>query len=147
MLPMAERTRVVSMRAGNKEYDVRIDRQSEWGNRHHMKNDTMAERLRVIHEYGIDLWTAIYDGRITLSQLDALYGKRLGCWCSPKPCHGDELVKAVIWAHNTLEKWRKIEATYARRRKRAKTLKKKTVNISIQQHARDIVNDLRCGRY
>lgn len=145
---MAEKTRVVSMRGGNKEYDVRIDRETSWGNRHHMRNETAAERDRVIHEYGVDLWTAIYNGEITLSQLDALYGKRLGCWCSPKPCHGDELRKAVIWAHQTLEKWRKIKATYKRR----KLAKKKSVNKSIKpkiDHSkiRDVIDDLRCGRY
>lgn len=157
MLPMAEKTRVVSMRNGNKEYDVRIDRQSVWGNRHHMRNDTAAERDRVIHEYGIDLWTAIYSGVITLSQLDALYGKRLGCWCHPKPCHGDELAKAVIWAHKTLEKWKRIEATYKRRKrmkKQSKTACRKTVNkeqeykyIKDPDKARSVLDDLRCGRY
>ena len=150
MLPMAEQTRVVSMRGGNKEYDVRIDRQSMWGNRHHMKNESKQERDRVIFDYGVDLWKAIYDGDITLSQLDALYGKRLGCWCHPKPCHGDELVKAVIWAHKTLEKWRRIEATYARRKRRAKTAKKKTVNKQYKldpTKMRSVIDDLRCGRY
>jgi len=150
MLPMAEQTRVVSMRNGNKEFDVRIDRGTMWGNRHHMKNESAKERDRVIFDYGVDLWTAIYNGDITLSQLDALYGKRLGCWCHPKPCHGDELVKAVIWAHKTLEKWRRIEATYARRKQRAKTAKKKTVNKQYKldpTKMRSVIDDLRCGRY
>lgn len=143
MLPMAEKTRVVSMRNGNKEYDVRIDRETRWGNRHYMRNESQQERARVIYDYGVDLWTAIYAGDITLSDLDALYGKRLGCWCHPKPCHGDEIVKAVIWAHETLEKWRRIEAKYARK----KTARKKTVNEQKAKQIRSVIDDLRCGRY
>jgi uncharacterized protein DUF4326 len=27
--------------------------------------------------------------------LSTLRGKRLGCWCHPKPCHGDILVKIL----------------------------------------------------
>ncbi|QYW03369.1 hypothetical protein pEaSNUABM34_00067 [Erwinia phage pEa_SNUABM_34] len=117
MLPFAPRTLVVSMRNGNKEFDVRIDRESMWGNKFYMKNESKEERARVIYEYGVWLWTKIYNGDITLSQLDALYGKRLGCWCSPKPCHGDELRKAVEWAHATICKWERISRTYARRKK------------------------------
>lgn len=130
MLPFAPRTRVVSMRNGNKEFDVRIDRETMWGNKFYMKNESKEERARVIHEYGVWLWTKIYTGDITLSQLDALYGKRLGCWCHPKPCHGDELMKAVEWAHATICKWEKIKRTYARRKKNAnrKTKKVKSPN-------------------
>lgn len=29
------------------------------------------------------------------AQLPTLYGKRLGCWCLPEPCHGMVLVKLV----------------------------------------------------
>jgi hypothetical protein len=34
-----------------------------------------------------------------MARLGELQGKRLGCWCKPKPCHGDVLVKLV-------EEWR-----------------------------------------
>ncbi len=30
-----------------------------------------------------------------LSRIDELQGKRLGCWCKPKACHGDVLVKLL----------------------------------------------------
>ncbi len=30
-----------------------------------------------------------------LASLSELKGRTLGCWCSPKPCHGDVLVKLV----------------------------------------------------
>lgn len=129
MLPLAQKTIVVSMRNNNKEYDVRIDRQSRWGNDHHMKDDSLAERNRVCDEYGIDLWLAIFDGRITLDDLDALYGKRLGCWCKPLRCHGDELQQAVEWAHELICKYERIKATYRRRRRASiKTKSRKKVS-------------------
>lgn len=35
------------------------------------------------------------DGSIPVEQLKRLKGKRLGCYCKPKPCHADVLVKLV----------------------------------------------------
>ena len=32
-----------------------------------------------------------------LEHLGELEGKRLGCWCSPKPCHGDVYVELLEW--------------------------------------------------
>lgn len=130
MLPFGPRTTVVNMRNGNKNFDVRIDRQSEWGNKYHMRRDTLEERNRVCDEHATSLWLKIYSGDITLSQLDALYGKRLGCWCFPKRCHGNDIVEAVEWAHATLCKWERIKRTYRKRRnaKRAEARKAKSKN-------------------
>ena len=33
--------------------------------------------------------------KITIDDLLSLDGKRLGCYCKPKPCHGDVLVELV----------------------------------------------------
>jgi hypothetical protein len=45
------------------------------------------------------LWGQIKGGNKTL--LDALAGLKefdtLGCWCSPKPCHADVLIRAWEW--------------------------------------------------
>lgn len=30
-----------------------------------------------------------------MAQLEQLRGKRLGCWCKPKACHGDVLVELL----------------------------------------------------
>ena len=30
-----------------------------------------------------------------IEELKTLKGKILGCWCKPKPCHGDVLVKLI----------------------------------------------------
>lgn len=130
MLPLAPKTRVVSMRNGNKDFDVRIDRETKWGNRFYMKKDTVAERKRVCEEHAIDLWVKIYAGVITLSHLNALYGLKLGCWCSPKQCHGDELVKAVEWAHDTICKYERIKLNY---RKRRNAQRKKDKNSRVKK--------------
>lgn len=111
------KTKIVSMRNGNKDFDIRIDRQSRWGNQHHMKNESVAERNRVCDENKKDLWRKIRNGSITLDELDALYGKVLGCWCKPKRCHGDDLVEAVEWAHALICKYERIKETYRRRRR------------------------------
>jgi hypothetical protein len=30
-----------------------------------------------------------------LEDIEELRGKRLGCWCKPKPCHGDVLIELL----------------------------------------------------
>jgi hypothetical protein len=30
-----------------------------------------------------------------MNDLEELRGKRLGCWCTPNPCHGDVLIKLL----------------------------------------------------
>ena len=44
-----------------------------------------------VHRCGYDYMDAAWWGE----QLDLLRGKRLGCWCSPEPCHGDAIIEAV----------------------------------------------------
>ncbi|EBY9527505.1 DUF4326 domain-containing protein [Salmonella enterica subsp. enterica serovar Infantis] len=127
MLPFAPRTRVVNMRNGNNDYDVRIDRTTKWGNKFYMKKETVAERDRVCDCHKVDLWRKILNGDITLRELDALYGKKLGCWCWPKRCHGDAIVEAVEWAHALICKYERIKATY-RKRKRGKGNRTKKVS-------------------
>ena len=88
-------TKVVNMKTD--EYDVRIDRRSKWGNPFKIGAPNYANAGRKItREESIDLY---YDWIIgkhdLLDQLDELKGKRLGCWCKPKACHGDVLVKLI----------------------------------------------------
>ena len=79
-------------------YDVYIGRGSVWGNPYVMKDQSHKERVRVITEYRTYLWEQIRLGKVTLEMLKELDGKRLGCFCAPKACHGDVLVGAVKWA-------------------------------------------------
>ena len=70
-------------------YDVYIGRPSKWGNPFEIGKD--GSREEVIQKY--KNW--IIEQPHLLMSLNELDGKILGCWCSPKPCHGDVLVELV----------------------------------------------------
>ena len=90
-------TKVVNKRV--EPFDVYIGRGSKWGNPFVMRNE--ADRARVIEAYRKFLWQEIKAGRISKDELLALDGKRLGCFCAPKPCHGDVIVAAIEWSKQT----------------------------------------------
>ncbi len=79
------------------EFDVYIGREvpehdlagSKWGNPFVMADDSDAERERAIADYRA--W--IIEQPELMASLDELRGKRLGCWCAPKGCHGDVLAE------------------------------------------------------
>lgn len=79
-------------------YEVYIGRGSAWGNPFPMEDKSEEERTRVIKAYKYWLWGLIKEGYITKEMLLELDGKRLGCFCKPKACHGDIIVLAVNWA-------------------------------------------------
>ena len=80
-------------------YDVYIGRPSKWGNPFsHLEDSTQAkfkvkDRKEAIDSY--KEWITEGDGKHLLEDLHELDGKTLGCWCKPKSCHGDVLVKLV----------------------------------------------------
>jgi hypothetical protein len=81
-------TEVVNIR--HDEYDVRIDRRSRWGNPFKIgpdgtREEIIAKHMRYVRSERPDL----------LERLPELEGKRLGCWCAPLPCHGDNYVKLL----------------------------------------------------
>ncbi|QDH46940.1 hypothetical protein LAh9_130 [Aeromonas phage LAh_9] len=83
-------------------YDVYIGR-SKWGEpRNKWCNPFRSEKgeppFRVINMYKKHLWSQIKKGEITIEDLISLDGKSLGCFCKPKPCHGDVVLKAIEWA-------------------------------------------------
>lgn len=70
-------------------FDIFIGRGSVWGNPFKMKNNSLEERDRVCDKY--EEW---FKTQYQLHKLlHTLKGKRLGCFCSPKRCHGDFLSK------------------------------------------------------
>jgi hypothetical protein len=77
---------------------VYIGRGSKWGNPYPMNGHSDAERQRVINQYRDHLWKQIESGMISKEDLISLDGYKLGCFCKPKACHGDVIVKAVAWA-------------------------------------------------
>ena len=66
-------------------YDVYIGRGSVWGNPYII--GTHGDRAAVIEQYRVYL----HDHPELLAKVPLLRGKRLGCYCAPKPCHGDIL--------------------------------------------------------
>jgi len=77
-------------------YDVYIGRGSKWGNPFSHKTGTTAKHVVATRDEAIDAyekWITEGDGQHLLFDLHELDGKILGCWCKPKRCHGDVLLK------------------------------------------------------
>lgn len=71
-------------------YDsVCVDRSSKWGNPYHLGED--GNRDEVIEKY--EQW--IRARPELLARLGELKGKDLVCWCAPKRCHADVLLKLL----------------------------------------------------
>jgi hypothetical protein len=70
-------------------YDVYIGRPSKWGNPFEIGKD--GTREEVIDKYRRYIET----NPELLNSIDELDGKKLGCWCRPKKCHGDVLVSIL----------------------------------------------------
>ena len=72
----------------NKEdYDVYIGRPSKWGNPFTIGKD--GTRKEVIEKYE----KYIVTNNKLMNDLHELEGKVLACYCKPKACHGDVLVR------------------------------------------------------
>ena len=81
---MRSKTTVVHLKMD--EFDVLIANPSKWRNPF-----TIGPRCDRIKKY--KEW--IPTQKHLIDSLDELEGKRLGCWCKPKPCHGDVLVSLI----------------------------------------------------
>lgn len=78
------KTKVVHCK--REKYDVYIGRPSPWGNPFTIGKD--GTREEVIQKY--KEW--IQTQPLLMQEVLSLKGKVLGCWCSPRPCHGDVLI-------------------------------------------------------
>lgn len=75
-------------------YTTYIGRPSKWGNPFSHLNDSAAEfkvdtREEAIAKYAEWILTQPH----LMAALPELKGEILGCWCAPKACHGDVLLK------------------------------------------------------
>jgi len=75
-------------------HDVYIGHPSIWGNPFKIGID--GNREEVIEQYE----NYIRNNPYLMERLMELEGKTLGCWCKPKPCHGDVLVKLIKEKNN-----------------------------------------------
>ena len=92
--PARQLPRVVHVRKAV--FDLYIGRafaefpESIWHNPIHLWNpNDIEERFRVLDQYK----AYILRRPDLIAALPELEGKILGCWCRPKPCHGDVLVE------------------------------------------------------
>lgn len=65
---------------------------SQWGNPYHVGPD--GTRAEVIEKYR-RLIVRRLRRKVWRDRLLKLDGHILGCWCAPKPCHGDVLVELI----------------------------------------------------
>lgn len=78
------------------QYDVYIGRPSKWGNPFSHRPGTLAEFKVKDRQEAIDRYREwILDRPELISALPELQNKVLGCWCSPKACHGDVLIELL----------------------------------------------------
>jgi len=77
-------------------WDIRIDRNSHFGNPFYMRDE--SQRIKVCDQFEEFLPT----NKKMIGHLEALlltyknYGKlRLFCWCAPKRCHGESIIKKL----------------------------------------------------
>lgn len=77
-------------------FDIYIGRGSQWGNPFVIGKH--GSRVEVIQKYRQHLWRQVESGEVSVDDLLALDGKRLGCFCKPQACHGDVIASAVEWA-------------------------------------------------
>lgn len=70
-------------------YDIYIGRPSKWGNPYSIGKD--GTREEVLKKY--QKW--LKKNYSLMQSLHELRGKTLGCWCHPKPCHGNILKELV----------------------------------------------------
>jgi hypothetical protein len=88
------KTKVVHCK--KEKYDVYIGRGrgSKWGNPYSHKEGTLAEfRVNSREEAIAKFEEYLISNEELMKDLPSLKGKVLGCWCKPKSCHGDILVK------------------------------------------------------
>ena len=82
-----KRTMVVNLYRSS--YDICIMRGTKWGNPFRISEHCTREESIEKHKKWLPKQKHLMDS------LHKLKGKRLGCCCFPKPCHGDNLVEAV----------------------------------------------------
>lgn len=80
---------LVNLRKKGASADVFIGRPSKWGNPFITGMD--GSREEIIQKY--EEW--IRERPTLMGALHELRGKRLGCFCTPHPCHGDVLIRLV----------------------------------------------------
>lgn len=78
------------------EYDVYIGRPSKFGNPFSHKPSNIAEIKVATREEAVSRYREwILTQPDLMASLEELRGKRLGCFCHPKLCHGHVLIELL----------------------------------------------------
>ena len=91
---------------GKLEGDIYIGRKfgkfpaSKWGNPFGMRSESYRDE--VCSRYNQWLERELQAGRLNIDEL--LPAKRLGCWCKPLKCHGDQLKMLIERRLKEMEK-------------------------------------------
>ena len=73
---------------------IRGGEKSKWGNPYSHKDGTLAEFKVDSRKEAIEKFEEyLLSNEELMGSLHELRGKVLGCWCKPKSCHGDVLLK------------------------------------------------------
>lgn len=88
---MVALTRVVNV--ARHRADVMIDRSDEFGNPFYIGPD--GDRAAVVAKFRDYVLRRMKSDRAWAARVRAMKGKRLGCWCKPKECHGDVYVEIL----------------------------------------------------
>ena len=76
------------------EFDVYVGRGSRWGNPYSHKEGTLAEYVVESRREAVQKFEEyLLSNEELMGSLSELKGKTLGCWCKPKSCHGDILLR------------------------------------------------------
>ena len=90
-------TKLINIKSGEK-YDIYIGRGSKWGNPFtHIKTfNTKADYIVESRNIAIEKYKEyILNNEDLLNSLHELKDKTLGCFCFPKPCHGNILIELL----------------------------------------------------
>jgi hypothetical protein len=86
--------RVVHCKKAPKNSFVYIGRPSPLGNPFLLRDASDdVQRIQVIEKYRNWFNIKIEEDPVFRAQVEAVRGKDLGCWCAPRPCHGDVIVE------------------------------------------------------
>lgn len=79
-------------------YDVYIGRPGPFGNPFQMRQE--RDRAKVIEQFGRYARNKVAKAPDFARAVKGLHGKVLGCYCAPKACHGDVLLKLAAEQHD-----------------------------------------------
>jgi len=91
------KTRVVNVK--HEECDVYIGREMPGFRaslfRNKFRSGVDGTRSEVIAMFRADILKRLETDSVLRAELEKLRGKRIGCWCKPRDCHGDVLVEIL----------------------------------------------------